>query len=73
MIGGDDSLSTYEYRDYYKILPQINQWGKDSLRIKNGLKVPEGFTYNSSDNLEWMTKLELQKWIKINQSKIGKI
>ena len=28
MIGTEDSYSTYEYSDYYKILPQINEWGK---------------------------------------------
>jgi UDP-N-acetylglucosamine 4,6-dehydratase/5-epimerase len=28
MISNDDSYSTYEYPNYYKILPQINEWGK---------------------------------------------
>ena len=73
MIGIDDSYSTYEYPFYYKILPQIHEWGKDRLRIKNGKKVPEGFIYNSENNQEWMTKSELQKWININQNNIIKI
>ena len=34
MISLEDSYSTYEYSSYYKILPQINEWGNDSLRIK---------------------------------------
>ena len=38
MIGIEDSYSTYEYFNYYKILPQINEWAKDSFRIKNGKK-----------------------------------
>ena len=38
MISADDAYSTYEYSTYYKILPQINDWGKDRLRIKNGKK-----------------------------------
>ena len=38
MIGTEDSNSTYEYSNYYKILPQINEWAKDRLRIKNGKK-----------------------------------
>ena len=38
MISSDDSFSTYEYLNYYKILPQINEWGKDNLRIKKGKK-----------------------------------
>ena len=32
MISSEDSFSTYEYSNYYKILPQINEWKKDSLR-----------------------------------------
>ena len=73
MISSDDSYSTYEYSDYYKILPQINEWGKDNSRIKSGKKVKEGFTYSSETNLDWMTTSDLQKWINANESYIGKI
>jgi len=73
MISSDDSNSTYEYTDYYKILPQINEWGKDSLRIKNGKKVSEGFIYDSHNNKDWMKKAELKKWIDINLDFIGKL
>lgn len=73
MIGTEDSYSTYEYSNYYKILPQINDWGKDRLRIKGGKKVPEGFVYSSENNSEWMTKTDLLKWIEENQNNIGKI
>ena len=72
MIGTEDSYSTYEYFNYYKILPQINEWAKDSLRIKNGKKVPEGFIYSSDLNTNWMTKPELKKWINSNKKKINK-
>jgi UDP-N-acetylglucosamine 4,6-dehydratase/5-epimerase len=73
MIGKDDSYSTYEYPNYYKILPQINEWGKDNLRIKKGKKAFEGLVYSSDKNSEWMTKSYLQKWIDINKNYIGKI
>ena len=56
MIGSDDSYSTYEYSDYYKILPQINNWGKDILRIKSRKKLPKEFNYSSDNNKEWMAK-----------------
>ena len=59
--------------DRYKILPQINEWGKDSLRIKNGKKVSEGFIYDSHNNKDWMKKAELKKWIDINLDFIGKL
>ena len=46
MISHEDSLFTFEYEDYYKILPQINDWSKDKARIK-GIKVPVDFVYSS--------------------------
>ena len=73
MIGSDDSYSTYEYSSYYKILPQINDWGKDLLRIKKGKKVSEGYIYSSDSNKEWMTKQILKKWIEKNLNFIGKL
>lgn len=73
MIGAEDSFSTYEYEDYYKILPQINGWHLTSERIGNGVKVPEGFTYLSDTNPEWMTADELSLWIDANLDQIGKI
>jgi len=73
MIGSDDANSTYEYSSYYKILPQINEWAKDKLRIKNGKKVPEGFNYSSDNNLEWMKKFDLKKWIDHNMKYTNKM
>jgi UDP-N-acetylglucosamine 4,6-dehydratase (inverting) len=73
MISSDDASSTYEYSNYYKILPQIYEWAKDNLRIKDGKKVSEGFAYSSDKNLQWMTKSDLQKWIAQNQVYIGRI
>tara|TARA_B100001287_G_scaffold213373_1_gene182180 strand:+ start:100 stop:1095 length:996 start_codon:yes stop_codon:yes gene_type:complete len=69
MIGSDDANSTYEYSSYYKILPQINEWAKDKLRIKNGKKVPQGFNYSSDNNIDWMKKSELRKWLNNNYYK----
>tara|TARA_Y100000591_G_C21809247_1_gene686895 strand:- start:263 stop:1264 length:1002 start_codon:yes stop_codon:yes gene_type:complete len=72
MIGVEDSYSTYEYKDYYKILPQINNWIKDKKRIKKGKKVKDGFVYSSDNNSDWMTKDNLKAWIKKNKEHIGK-
>ena len=73
MISRDDANSTYEYHDYYKILPQINEWAKDDFRIKKGKKVSKNFTYSSDNNTEWMTISNLKKWIDANKHYIGKI
>jgi UDP-N-acetylglucosamine 4,6-dehydratase len=73
MIGSEDSSFTYEYPEYFKILPQINEWAFDKNRIKDGVKVTEGFVYSSDSNHEWMNKSELKKWIDNNKNCIGKI
>ena len=70
MISKEDSNSCYEYSNYYKILPAINDWSKDKKRIKNGKKVSENFTYNSENNKKWMTKSDLKKWIYKNYDSI---
>ena len=71
LISSEDASFTYEYQEYFKILPQINDWNKDSNRIKNGVRVPEGFVYTSNNNNDWMSDSELQAWIDSNRYKIG--
>jgi UDP-N-acetylglucosamine 4,6-dehydratase len=73
MISSEDSYSTYEYPNYYKILPQINEWSEDDLRIKSGAKVSPGFIYSSDNNSEWMTNSKFKTWIDENYNYIDKI
>ena len=73
MISAEDSFHTYEYPEHFKILPAINGWDETPERIKDGVKVPEGFVYASDNNSEWMTTEQLQEWIETNKAKIGKI
>ena len=73
MIGVEDAYFTYEYPEHYKILPQICEWGTIDKMIKGGVRVPEGFSYTSDNNSEWMSITELQNWIDANKSKVGKI
>ena len=73
MIGPEDANHTYEYEDYYKILPAIHQWSADPIRIGNGTKVSDDFSYTSDNNREWMTKEELALWVSENKNKIGMI
>lgn len=73
MIGTEDALYTYEYPDYFKILPAINNWSNDPYRIKDGRIVPKNFTYCSDNNTEWMSVDTLQAWIAQNLEKVGKV
>ena len=66
MIGPEDAMHTFEYPDYYKILPMIHSWSSDPNRIKDGLKVDPDFKYVSNTNTEWMSVDTLASWIRSN-------
>lgn len=71
MISEEDSLHTFEYPSHFVILPAINNWSESPARIKEGKKVPEGFSYTSGNNEHWMQVSELRAWIAANRTKIG--
>jgi UDP-N-acetylglucosamine 4,6-dehydratase (inverting) len=73
MIGEEDAYHTYEYPEHFKILPAINNWSASPERIKDGRRVPEGFSYTSDNNTEWMSAETLQAWVATNHAKIGNI
>lgn len=73
MISHEDAYYTYEYAEHFKILPAIHNWSSDLARIKDGIKVPGDFVYDSNNNPEWMSDAELQTWIETNREKMGKI
>lgn len=73
MISAEDAPYTYEFDDYYKILPAINNWSNDPVRIGAGKQVASDFSYSSDTNGEWMSVSDLEKWISANSEKIGKI
>jgi UDP-N-acetylglucosamine 4,6-dehydratase (inverting) len=73
MIGIEDAQYTYEYPEYFKILPCINSWHVDPERINGGIKVDQEFTYCSDSNKHWMSVEELRSWIEKNRKKIGNI
>ena len=73
MIGLEDAPNTFAYSNYYKILPMIHNWSKDPNRIKEGIKVPHDFIYNSGTNSEWLSVEGLRDWIEANRNRVGKI
>lgn len=73
MISLEDSVTTYSYPGYFKILPVINNWSEDPNRIQDGKKVPDGFIYDSSTNDNWMSPKEFRAWLDNNLENIGKL
>ena len=64
MIGLEDAPFTFEYKDYYKILPNLHGWSEDKIRIGIGKKVSNDFIYDSYSNKDYMTLNYLDGWIK---------
>lgn len=70
MVGLEDAPYTYEYDDYFKILPAIHSWHSSAARIKDGRKVAEDFIYSSDNNAEWMAPETLAAWIEANREEL---
>jgi FlaA1/EpsC-like NDP-sugar epimerase len=73
MIGSEDSASTYDFGEYFVILPQSEMTNQKSPLSSMGKRVPTGFTYSSDNNSEWMSKEELQEWVRENSDPEGRI
>ena len=55
MITEDDSRQTFEMPDRFVIEPAFNWWKRDAY-LKHGARaVPDGFSYRSDTNTDWLT------------------
>jgi UDP-N-acetylglucosamine 4,6-dehydratase len=53
MITSADSFYTYDLGKYYVILPSVTNWNLDEFTAHfTAQKVPQGYSYNSNENLE---------------------
>ena len=57
MINVSDARSTVDMGDYYVIQPELDWWPKEQLA---GTAVPEGFSYSSDQNTQWLSVDELR-------------
>ena len=69
LVGEDESPFTYEFKDYFKILPSIDAFASNT--DNSGEIVPNGFKYTSDLNDSWMEIDELSEWIENNRDIIG--
>ena len=63
MISPDDSRRTIRQPDRYVVTPTIAEWGFIAV---DGESVPDGFSYRSDTNDQWLTKPELQAILAID-------
>ena len=64
MISVEDASFTYEFKNYYKILPSILDNRAFLAMSKNGKKVKDNFSYKSNFNSNWKTSNFLRNWLK---------
>lgn len=63
MVTTEDSLTTYEYEGHYIIYPQMI-FNDRMKSVPYGKKVPEGFSYSSGTNKEWLTVEQIRERLK---------
>ena len=57
LLTEEEARHTKKFPDYFIIEPEHPYW--DKHRIEGGKALPEGFTYASNTNSQWLTKKEL--------------
>ena len=65
MISRDDAPYTYEYEDYYKIIPATYTQSQKNESTKVGKIVDSNFIYSSENNIDWMSIDDLKAQIKL--------
>ena len=66
MISKEDAPYTFEYEDYYKILPATVSSEITQARTREAKRVHDGFFYSSDGNTDWMPKETIRQWLKEN-------
>lgn len=65
MVPEDEARQTLDCKDHYVIMPSYHDWREDSKFSSNGVKTcPQGFSYSSQTNKEWLTVAQLRGMIK---------
>ena len=60
MVTVEDAPNTYEYDKHFIVYPQM-VWSEHRKAKPTGKKVPEGFSYSSGSNTQWLSVEEIQK------------
>lgn len=63
MVTVEDSMTTYEYEKHFIVYPQMT-WNNKQKPDLSGKKVPEGFSYTSGNNTEWLSVEKLRELVK---------
>ncbi len=65
MVTETDACNTIEFKDYFVILPSLPLWDVDKfMRTFGGSRCPDGFSYNSGKNSDWLSVEQLRDLIR---------
>ncbi|MCX6985632.1 MAG: UDP-N-acetylglucosamine 4,6-dehydratase (inverting) [Lentisphaerae bacterium] len=65
MIPEDDARHTIEFKTYFVIQPDFVWWNKKDHLLDNGGKLcPDGFSYKSDTNSEWLSINDIKGFVK---------
>lgn len=60
MVTVEDAPHTYEYEKHFIVYPQM-VWSESRRAVPTGKKVPEGFSYSSDNNTEWLSVEQIRE------------
>lgn len=60
MVTVEDAPHTYEYEKHFIVYPQM-VWNESRRAVPTGKKVPEGFSYSSDNNTEWLSVEQIRE------------
>lgn len=63
MVAVEDAPNTYEYDKHFIVYPQM-VWSEHRRAVPTGKRVPEGFSYSSGSNSEWLGVEEIRELLK---------
>ena len=63
MISVEDAAYTYDFKNFYKILPSIIDKKQFLIMSKKGKKVENNFSYKSNSNSSWKSSDYLKNWL----------
>ena len=63
MVTTEDSFTTYEYEKHFIVYPQV-VWNNKQKPDLSGKRVPEGFSYSSDNNTEWLSVDDIKELLK---------
>jgi UDP-N-acetylglucosamine 4,6-dehydratase len=64
MVPADEARQTLEFDDHYVIQPTVRTWTRETpAYVAEGKPCPDGFTYSSDNNDDWLTVPRLRQLI----------